>query len=113
LSLLRGFLRLFRGKLGWAIRLAITVGLFALLFTRFVDVNELILDIQRIAPGWVLVAFLVQAVGMAANVLRWDLLLKGQGLRVPLRHLNRHVPGRPVLQHVPSHHSGPGRLPRL
>lgn len=86
MSVLRGFLRLFQGKLGWAIRLGFTVGLFVFLLTH-IDINQLFQDIQNITVAWLLVAILVKALGMFSSILRWDLLLKGQGIQVPLRHL--------------------------
>jgi len=65
----------------------VTVGLFVLLFTRFVDVRLLWQELHTVAVGWLLVATVVKATGMLASIVRWDLLLRGQGIRVAFRHL--------------------------
>jgi uncharacterized protein (TIRG00374 family) len=53
----------------------------------FVDVRELLQDVQQVIVGWLVVAALVKAVGIGAAIWRWNLLLRGQGLTVPTRHL--------------------------
>ena len=76
-----------KGKLGWILRIALTIGLFVLMFRFFVDVDELLQDVRQVALGWLLVATLVKGVGVLASILRWDQLLRGQGYRAPLGYL--------------------------
>lgn len=53
----------------------------------FVDVRELIQDVHHVIVAWLVVAALVKMVGIGAAIWRWELLLRGQGLSVPARHL--------------------------
>lgn len=78
---------MFKGKLGWSLRLAITVGLFVVMFVFFVDPRELLQAIRQVAVGWLIVAALVKSIGVFASILRWDQLLRGQGYRAPLGYL--------------------------
>jgi uncharacterized protein (TIRG00374 family) len=80
-------MNLFKGKVGWLLRFAVTIGLFVVLFAFFVDVNELLLLVRQVALGWLLVATIVKGVGVLASILRWDQLLRGQGYRVPFGYL--------------------------
>jgi uncharacterized protein (TIRG00374 family) len=73
--------------LTWSLRLAITIGLFVLLFTRFVDPREAISRLAHLSVPWLLAALLVQGCAILASVLRWSMLLRGQGMRVPSGHL--------------------------
>ena len=76
-----------KGKLGWILRIAITIGLFAVMFLFFVNVDELLLSLRQVAFGWLLAATAIKGIGIMAAVLRWDQLLRGQGYRFPLRYL--------------------------
>jgi len=78
---------LLKGKLGWFLRIAVTIALFVVMFAFFVDADELIQDIKQVALGWVLVATAVRGIGILASILRWDQLLRGQGYRAPLGYL--------------------------
>ena len=78
---------LFKGKAGWVLRIAITIGLFVVMFLFFVDMDELLQDIRQVVVGWLVVATVVKGVGVFASILRWDQLLRGQGYRVPLGYL--------------------------
>lgn len=75
-----------RGKLGWMVRIVVTIGLFALLFV-LVKPQDLLQDLRKVIIGWLLVATMVKLVGIFAAILRWDLLLRAQGIRVPFSHL--------------------------
>jgi len=86
LRIRRAFLRLFQGRLGWVIRIGLTAGLLAFLLTR-IDPNQLVRDIQQMSLAWFLVALTFQAAAIFCSILRWNVLLIGQGLRVPLSHL--------------------------
>ena len=77
-----------KGKLGWILRIALTVGLFAVMFAFFVDIDELLLAVRQVALIWLLGATLVKGVGILASILRWDQLMRGQGYRVPLGYLS-------------------------
>jgi uncharacterized protein (TIRG00374 family) len=78
---------LLKGKVGWLLRIALTIGLFAVMFGFFVDVNQLWQDVRQVAVGWLLVATAVKSGGVLASILRWDQLLRGQGYRVPFGYL--------------------------
>ena len=79
-----GFLK---GKIGWVLRIALTIGLFVVMFAFFVDVDDLLLAISQVTLLWLLVATAVKGVGILASIMRWDQLLRGQGYRVPFRYL--------------------------
>jgi len=80
-------LGLLKGKWGWVLRIALTVGLFVLMFVFFVDLDELLQAVKEVALIWLLVATIVKGLGVWASILRWDQLLRGQGYRVPLGYL--------------------------
>jgi len=76
-----------RKRIGWLLRIGLTLGLFALLFTRVVNLEDLLNEVRQANPTWLALAVLAQAVAIACNILRWDVLLRAQGLRVPFGHL--------------------------
>ncbi|MBN1483135.1 MAG: flippase-like domain-containing protein [Chloroflexia bacterium] len=78
--------QLLSGKAGWVLRIVITIGLFALLFV-LIDMREMVDYLRQVLIGWLLVATLVKLVGIGAAIVRWDLLLRAQGIRVPFPHL--------------------------
>jgi uncharacterized membrane protein YbhN (UPF0104 family) len=53
----------------------------------FVDVRDLVRDTQQVIVFWLVVSAVVKLLGIGAAIWRWDLLLRGQGLRVPVQHL--------------------------
>jgi uncharacterized protein (TIRG00374 family) len=71
------------------LRIAVTIGLFVVMFAFFVNVDELLLAVKQVAVAWLLVATAVKGFGIFASILRWDQLLRGQGYRVPLGYLSR------------------------
>ncbi len=85
----------------WIVKFAITAGLFVLLFRpdwfgiskRFINVelSDVLNEIRELEFGrfavWIALGFLIKGSGMFASMLRWDLLLKGQGIVAPFRHL--------------------------
>jgi uncharacterized protein (TIRG00374 family) len=73
--------------LSWVLRFAITIGLFVLLFTRFVDARQVLAKLENLSLGWILAALAVQGCAISASVLRWNILLRGQGISVPRGHL--------------------------
>lgn len=76
-----------KSRASWLIRIAITAGLFVILFVFFVKPGELLRDLRQVALGWLLAATAIKAVGIFASILRWDQLLRGQGYRAPLGYL--------------------------
>jgi uncharacterized protein (TIRG00374 family) len=77
-----------KAKLGWILRITVTIGLFAIMFAFFVDFDQLLVEIRQVAVGWLLVATAVKGIGVLASILRWDQLLRGQGYRFPLGYLS-------------------------
>ena len=94
--------------LKWILKAGFTIGLFVLIFyppvlkfighligrdLSVVEVSfpRLLDEIQAIELShflpWILFAFAVKAFGMASSMIRWNLLLKGQGIHLPWRHL--------------------------
>ena len=76
-----------RLRMGWVVRIGFTIGLFILLFTRVVNLSDLWTEVQQANPAWLALGMLAQAAAISCNIVRWDILLKGQGLRVPFGHL--------------------------
>jgi len=85
----------------WTIKILFTLSLFLLIFhpeffgikKHFIPVTlgQLKAEVLGIDLShfwkWILFAFAVKAAGMLSSMIRWDLLLKGQGIRLPFRHL--------------------------
>ncbi len=90
-----------KNKLKWVIKLAFTVSLFILIFNpKFFGIQKEFIpvtleglwnEIKGIDTGlffkWILVAMGIKAMGMLSSMLRWDLLLKGQAIKLPFKHL--------------------------
>ena len=76
-----------KGKLGWLLRITVTVVLFAVMFLFFVKPGDLLRDLRQVAVLWLLAATAVKAIGILSSILRWDQLLRGQGYRAPLGYL--------------------------
>jgi uncharacterized protein (TIRG00374 family) len=77
-----------KAKLGWILRIALTIGLFVVMFAFFVDLDELLVAIRQVALVWLVAATLVKGVGIFASILRWDQLVRGQGYSAPLGYLS-------------------------
>jgi len=78
--------QLLRGRVGWILRIVVTVGLFALLL-YLVNLEDMVDALRQVLIGWLVVAAAVKMVGIFAAIVRWDLLLRAQGIRVPFLHL--------------------------
>jgi hypothetical protein len=102
-----------KAKLGWIGRVCVTLGLFAVMFLLshvgswqnpfFVDVNELAQEARQVIVAWLVASALVKAIGIGAAIWRWELLLRGQGLIVPARHLiSTFLVGRFIGMFLPS-----------
>ncbi len=76
-----------RGRVGWIVRILLTVGLFYVMFRYLVDPQKLLQALSGIAAGWLVVATAVKGVGVLAAIVRWGVLLRAQGIRVPFSHL--------------------------
>ncbi len=86
-ALLKRISTLLRGRVGWLLRLGITVGLFYIIFRYLVKPQELLESLPRLLLGWLLAAAIVKWTGILAAIGRWDLLLRAQGIRMPLHRL--------------------------
>ena len=76
-----------KGKLGWLLRIAVTILLFVIMFAFFVKPVDLVHDLQQVVVGWLVAAAAIKGFGILSSILRWDQLLRGQGYRVPLGYL--------------------------
>jgi len=88
-------------KIKWLVKFLITVALFILIFnpgffgiqSQFIPVTleSLWMEITGINLSvfwkWILAAMVIKALGMLSSMLRWDLLLKGQAIKLPFTHL--------------------------
>ena len=90
-----------KSTIKWIIKFVITAGLFVLLFRpetfgfsrKFINVElaDVIEEIRSLRLAtfvpWIIAAFIIKGTGMLASMRRWDLLLRGQGIVAPFRHL--------------------------
>lgn len=77
-------------RLVFLVKVAFSAGAIVLIYGKVVGrdgATDLLVRLRDIRWGWVAAAFAVQLTGVTASVLRWDLLLRGQGIRAPFRHL--------------------------
>jgi arylsulfatase A-like enzyme/uncharacterized membrane protein YbhN (UPF0104 family) len=77
-------------RLVFLVKLAFSVGVVALIYGKVVGregAGELWARAREIHWGWVLGAVAMQLAAVVCSVIRWDLLLRGQGIRAPFRHL--------------------------
>ncbi len=88
-------------KLKWILKLGFTASLFVLIFNpslfgikkQFIPVTleGLWAEIQGIDVSlfwkWILAAAVIKALGMLSSMIRWNLLLKGQAIKLPFSHL--------------------------
>ncbi len=73
-----------------AAKLVLTVTIFAMIVGKVVgkeNVGELVQRLADMKWGWLLPAALAQLAAIACAIVRWDQMLRGQGIRAPLRHL--------------------------
>lgn len=78
---------LLKSKLGWLLRITVTIVLFVVMFLVFVKPADLVSDLRQVVIAWLLAAAAVKAVGIFAAMLRWDQLLRGQGYVAPFGYL--------------------------
>jgi len=65
-----------------AIKVAVSVGLLGLLFSR-VDVSRLWSVARQASPAWLAAALLMYFGMVLASALRWGVLLRAQHVRLP------------------------------
>jgi arylsulfatase A-like enzyme/uncharacterized membrane protein YbhN (UPF0104 family) len=77
-------------RLVFVIKLAVTVGILVLIYGKVVgreSADDLLARLAELSWAWLVPAALAQLAAIGAAIVRWDLMLKGQGIRAPLRHL--------------------------
>ncbi|MBI5498918.1 MAG: flippase-like domain-containing protein [Deltaproteobacteria bacterium] len=75
---------------GFAVKLLVSLGLVAFVVYRIgqqAEWDQLQDRLAAIDPGWTTLAFLAQLAAMACTLVRWKLLLDGQQMIVPWKHL--------------------------
>jgi hypothetical protein len=77
-----------RGWLTLLLKVAVSVGLLALLFSR-VDVARLWRSFKTASPAWLLAALALYALMAAVSAWRWGLLLRAQRVHLPVGTLFR------------------------
>jgi uncharacterized protein (TIRG00374 family) len=75
-----------RRFLSLALKIAVSIALLVLLFTR-VDVDRLWAGARRASLPWLAAALVVWTLNVAASTWRWHLLLQAQDVRMPRRRL--------------------------
>ncbi len=73
-----------------AAKLAVAAIILTLIFQKVLEresADELWGRLENLSWGWIALAALAQLSAIVTAVFRWDGLLKGQGIRAPLRHL--------------------------
>lgn len=76
----------------FVVKLVLSVGILAFLFykvTHRENADQLWARVSSISLSWVLAAFGVQLLAMGCSMLRWKVLLSGQGIHAPFKHLMR------------------------
>ena len=66
------------------LRIALSIALVVLLFTYVVDAREVVRILQRLDPGYLLLAVVVLTLDRVLMTFKWILLLRAQGYRLPL-----------------------------
>src|SRR5688572_23091514 len=66
------------------LRIALSIALVVLLFTYVVDAREVMHILQRLDPGYLLLAVVVLTLDRVLMTFKWILLLRAQGYRLPL-----------------------------
>lgn len=68
------------------VKACISAGIVVYLVTQ-IDGEAFLAMLSAVSPIWLIPALAVQASAISCSILRWRLLLRGQDLDVPLRHL--------------------------
>ncbi len=72
--------------LRWLVRVIVSVGLIAWLLWH-ADLGRLVAKISDLHLGWFLLAVLIKGSGILAGIVRWQLMLRGQEIRMKLANL--------------------------
>jgi uncharacterized membrane protein YbhN (UPF0104 family) len=75
-----------RGSLILALKIAVSVGLLALLYSK-IDITRLWSTARHASAAWMAIAFLLYVVNVLISVWRWQLLLGAQRVHVAARRL--------------------------
>src|SRR5712692_10036939 len=75
-----------RGHLILALKLAVSAGLLALLYSK-VDLNRLWSTARHASIAWMAIAFVLYGVNVVVSIWRWQLLLSAQHVHVAARRL--------------------------
>ena len=79
-----------RKQLITLIKLIFSIAVIALIYSKVVareGADVMMAHLSDLSWGWILAAACMQLVAISLAIWRWDLLLRGQGLIAPLRHL--------------------------
>ncbi len=75
-----------KGKLLLALKILVSLSLLLWLLITM-DLGRFRSIMLEMTPSWLLLAFVFKSCGVFASILRWKLLLRGQGMNIPLRFL--------------------------
>ena len=75
-----------KGKLLLTLKILVSLSLLLWLL-RTMDLGRFWSVMLEMTPGWLLLAFVFKSCGVFASILRWKLLLRGQGMDIPLSFL--------------------------
>ncbi len=79
-------------RLFFVVKLVLSVGILGFIFYKILhreNASDLWARVSSISIPWVLGAFVVQLLAMGCSMVRWNVLLKGQGIHAPFLHLVR------------------------
>ena len=79
-----------RNRLIFLAKLAVSCAILALIYTKVIGrdgAEELLTRLGNLSYPWVLAGAGMVFCAIACSLTRWNLLLRGQGIRAPLRHL--------------------------
>jgi len=69
------------------IKIAVTIGILWWIFHKFqIGLDDIVASLKQ-KPAWFAVSFLMQFGAVLFSILRWNVLLEGQNLRVPFAHV--------------------------
>ena len=75
-----------KGKIALALKILVSVALVVWLLSQM-DLGRFWEMVTHMSPAWLLLALFFKSCGVFASILRWKVLLRGQGMNVPLRFL--------------------------
>lgn len=82
-------------KIVTLVKLAVTFAILYLIFKKFQISLDDIIESFKHRPGWFFASFMMQVGAILFSIARWNVLLAGQDLRVPMPHIvNTFLVGR-------------------